>query len=71
MNIVIAPQALTELHNATAFYVQKANLELSRKFLSEFERVIALISANPQIGAIFRNTRRRFILRRFPYSIIY
>jgi len=30
-----------------------------------------VILANPKVGAIFRGTRRRYLLRRFPYSIIY
>ena len=30
-----------------------------------------VILANPTLGAVFRGTRRRVLLRRFPYSAIY
>lgn len=71
MNVVILPAALAELHDAAAFYSLSANVELGLEFLAEFERGVNNILANPRIGAIFRGTRRRYLIRRFPYSIIY
>lgn len=71
MKLVIAPPALAELHAAAAFYTLKGNVELGLAFVAEFERAANLVLANPQLGAVFRGTRRRYIFRRFPYSIIY
>ena len=71
MKLVIAPQALAELHDAATFYTLKANSELGFAFVAEFERAADLVLANPELGALFRGTRRRYVLRRFPYSIIY
>ena len=71
MKLVVVPLALTELQEAADFYTAKANVELGLAFVAEFERTANLILANPSIGAIFRGTRRRFPLRRFPYSAIY
>ena len=71
MKLVVSPAALTELHDAAAFYTLKANVELGLAFVTEFERTANFILANPLIGAVFRGTRRHYILRRFPYSIIY
>jgi len=68
---VIVPAALAELHDAAAFYTASANLELGLALLAEFEHGVNAILANPKVGAIFRGTRRRYLLRRFPYSIIY
>jgi toxin ParE1/3/4 len=68
---VIVPVALAELHDAAAFYTASANLELGLAFVAEFEHGVNAILANPKVGAIFRGTRRRYLLRRFPYSIIY
>jgi plasmid stabilization system protein ParE len=68
---VIVPAALAELHDAAAFYAASANLELGLAFLAEFEHGVNAIMANPKVGALFRGTRRRYLLRRFPYSIIY
>ncbi|MBL8391295.1 MAG: type II toxin-antitoxin system RelE/ParE family toxin [Candidatus Accumulibacter sp.] len=71
MKLVVAPLALAELHDAAAFYTLKANVELGLAFVAEFERTASVVFANPLLGAVFRGTRRRYPLRRFPYSIIY
>jgi plasmid stabilization system protein ParE len=71
VKLVVYPAALTELHDAAAFYTLKANVELGLAFVTEFERTANLVLDNPLLGAEFRGTRRRYILRRFPYSIIY
>jgi toxin ParE1/3/4 len=71
VNLVIVPAALAELHDAAGFYTASANLELSLAFVAEFERGVNAILANPKVGAVFRGTRRRYMFRRFPYSVIY
>ena len=71
MKLVIASMALAELRDATEFYTLKANADLGLAFVAEFERAANLVFANPQLGSVFHGTRRRFFLRRFPYSIIY
>jgi plasmid stabilization system protein ParE len=71
VKLVVTPPALAELHDAAAFYTLKANVELGLAFVAEFERTANLVLDNPLLGAVFRSTRRRYILRRFPYSIIY
>jgi len=71
VKLVIVPLALAELHDAAAFYTARANVELGLAFVTEFERTANLILANPMLGAIFRGSRRRHFLRRFPYSVIY
>ena len=59
------------MQDAAAFYALKANVELGLAFVAEFERTANFVLANPLVGAVFRGTRRRYILRRFPYGIIY
>lgn len=71
MKCVIVPAALAELHDAAAFYTASANLDLGLAFLAEFEHGVDTILAHPGVGAMFRGTSRRYLLRRFPYSIIY
>lgn len=71
MKLVVAQAALAELQDAAAFYTDKANAELGLAFVAEFERGADFLLANPLIGTPFRGTRRRYVLRRFPYSIIY
>lgn len=71
MKLVIVRAALDELQDAAAYYAATANVELALAFVAEFERAARTILANPSIAARFRGTRRRYFLRRFPYSIIY
>ena len=71
MKRVIVPAALAELHDASSFYANKADFELGLAFLSEFERCVNFLLSNPNAGAEFHGTARRYHLRRFPYSIIY
>ena len=71
MKLVVSPPALAELHDAATFYALKANAELGLAFVAEFEQTANFVLSNPPLGAVFRSTRRRYILRRFPYSIIY
>ena len=70
MKLVIVPLALAELHDAAAFYTASANAELGFAFLAEFERTTAGLLANPELGAV-RQSRRRYVLRRFPFSVFY
>ncbi|HYH45771.1 MAG TPA: type II toxin-antitoxin system RelE/ParE family toxin [Thermoanaerobaculia bacterium] len=71
MKLVIVPSALAELQEAAAFYIANATVGLGLQFVAEFERTVESLLENPQLGAVFRGTRRRCLLRRFPYSVIY
>jgi len=71
VKLVIASPALAELQDAAAFYTLKANVELGRAFVAEFERTANFVLSNPLLGTVFRGDRRRYIFRRFPYTIIY
>jgi toxin ParE1/3/4 len=71
VNLVVAPEALEELHDAAAFYALKATVELGRAFVEKFERTVNFVLANPRMGAVFDRERRRYLFRRFPYSVIY
>jgi plasmid stabilization system protein ParE len=69
VRLFIVPAALDELRDAAAFYAASANVELGLAFVAEFERAANAVLTNPKIGARFRGTRRRYFLRRFPYSL--
>jgi plasmid stabilization system protein ParE len=71
VRLVIVPAALIELQAASDFYISQASRELARAFIDEFDRVTKLLVASPQLGAVWRNGRRRYGLRRFPYCVIY
>ena len=67
----VSPEADRELSDSSIFYAREANVDVGIAFILEYERALALLCANPNLGAPWRNGRRRFPLRKFPYSIIY
>ena len=67
----VSPEAEWELSREALYYARKGGAELGGKFINEFERALALLCEQPGLGVRWRNQRRRFPLRRFPFSIIY
>lgn len=60
-----------ELYREALFYTREGGPGLGAEFISEFERVLTLLCEHPGLGVHWRNWRRRFPMRRFPFSIIY
>ncbi len=71
MKYWLHPEAENDLRGAAEFYLQQADAILAQSFLAEFEHTVSLILHHPGLGARWRNDKRRFILRRFPFSVIY
>ena len=66
----VSPEADRELSDGAVYYAREGGAELGLAFIAEFERALGLLCEQPQLGAPWRG-RRRFPLRRFPYSVIY
>lgn len=60
-----------DIANALDFYAMHAGVPVASRFLSEFERVAALLVENPHFGAPITKGRRVFPMRVFPYSLVY
>ena len=71
MTYHLHPDAEVDLREAAEFYRKRAGNELALTFIAEFESSVSLLLEHPALGAIGRNGRRRFVMRRFPYSLIY
>lgn len=71
MTILLHPAAVAELGEAAAFYAEQADKALGLALVAEFERALALLASNPELGAAWRSGTRRLSLRRFPYSVVY
>lgn len=67
----VSPEAERELTDGAVYYAGEANADLGLAFIAEFERALGLLCTHPKLGVPWRRDRRRFPLRRFPYSIIY
>jgi len=71
MRYWLHPEAEDDLRDAAEFYRERADDRLSRSLLFEFRRSANLLLRHPRLGALWRNGRRRLVMDRFPYSIIY
>lgn len=71
MTYSLDPLAEKELEDAFNYYRKQGGINLAQAFLTEFERVATLLCANAGFGTPAGGERRRFPLRRFPYSLIY
>ncbi|CAN5472528.1 type II toxin-antitoxin system RelE/ParE family toxin [soil metagenome] len=68
--VAFHPQAEAEFASATEFYrVERPTL--AREFAGELERAVEFVRVNPEAGTPIRGAIRRWLIRRFPYSIIY
>ncbi|MCH7532352.1 MAG: type II toxin-antitoxin system RelE/ParE family toxin [Gemmatimonadetes bacterium] len=70
VEVIVHPAALAELTEASAFYEERAP-GLGRDLFEEAVRVFQLIGENPSIAAEFEEPYRRYLCRRFPFSVVY
>ena len=70
MKVVFHPAASDEIVETTAYYEDEVP-GLGDGFITEVEKVIEVLSDQPEIGQRVGEQFRRIILARFPYSLIY
>lgn len=71
MTPTVSPEVDRELAEAATYYATEGGKELGETFVEEFERTLALLCQFPKLAVIWRGDRRRFSMRRFPYSVVY
>lgn len=64
------PEALREIDDAFEWYLERS-LPAAEAFVREVDSAVALIASSPTIWSRFEAGTRRYVLRKFPYSIIY
>ena len=64
------PSALAEIKSAIAWYRER-NPSAALKFAAEVDRAVEMILASPQRWPRGEHQTRKFVLRRFPFAIIY
>jgi len=68
--IELHPQAVADAAEAAAWYAERSPTA-ARAFAREFDHAIAEIIANPLASAEHLYGTRRYIMRRFPYRVVY
>ena len=71
MKYWLHPGAAEDLREAAEQYRERAGSSLSQSLFTEFERSVNILLEHPRLGALWRHGKRRYVLRRFPYSIVY
>jgi plasmid stabilization system protein ParE len=71
MNYWLHPEAEEDLREAAEFYRDRAGAGLSQALLAEFERSASLLLEHPHLGSLWRHGKRRLLMRRFPYAVVY
>jgi toxin ParE1/3/4 len=68
--VVILNEAQQELQDIVTWY-DKRHYSLGLDFLNVVKETISLISDNPEIATAHKNDTRRYLIKRFPYVIVY
>ncbi len=64
------PEALREIDEAFEWYLERS-VQAAESFVREVDGGLALVGASPTVWPIFHRGTRRYVLRRFPYDIVY
>ena len=71
MRIELHPAARREFVLAVDWYYSEAGRPTAVRFLDGFEQLQTLIGQNPKVGIQGKAGSRRFLLRHFPYTVVY
>ena len=66
----IHPAALEELKRAVSWYVERTE-RAAIKFVAEIDKAVKLIAESPSRWPTGEHATRKFVLRRFPFAVIY
>lgn len=70
MRVRFLSEADVEFRESARYYEDKAP-GLGIAFIAEVHRVAAVVASQPAIGSPVDEELRKFVLRRFPYNLIY
>jgi plasmid stabilization system protein ParE len=71
MRYWLHPEAREDLREAAQFYQERGGPSLSQSLLAEFEHSVSMLLRHPSLGGLWRYGKRRLVMQRFPYSLIY
>nr|WP_315484592.1 type II toxin-antitoxin system RelE/ParE family toxin [uncultured Undibacterium sp.] len=70
MQVKFHSEAEAELTEAALFYEDKV-VGLGKSFVADVQNAVAFIQTHPEAPPRFGQLLRKFVVKRFPYSIIY
>jgi len=66
----VHPEAIAEARAAYGWYRER-NESAAEAFLAELDRALELISEGPMRWPVYLHGTRHFLLRRFPFAVVY
>ncbi|MBI5166220.1 MAG: type II toxin-antitoxin system RelE/ParE family toxin [candidate division NC10 bacterium] len=69
-NVEFHPAAAEEVAAAVQWYRERSE-EAARALVAELDRAVAMIAEAPERWARYVKGTRRFLLRRFPFAVVY
>lgn len=70
MQVVLAPQAAFELHDAAACY-NATRPGLGRTFIQQVDHTLLRIATYPEIAPVVARQFRRALIHHFPFAVVY
>lgn len=64
------PEAVAEAGAARAWYAER-NVLSGEAFVAELDRAVDNIARTPETWPLYLHGTRRYLLRRFPFSVVY
>ena len=71
MKYSLHPEAEDDLREAAEFYRERAGTPLTQSLFAEFEWSMEMLLQHAGLGALWRRGKRRYVMRHFPYALIY
>jgi toxin ParE1/3/4 len=68
--IVVHPAVIAETRAAVDWYRERS-ASAARVFVQEIDRAISRIAERPQIWPYYAHGTQRYLLRRFPFFVVY
>ena len=69
-SVRLHPDAITEAKAAYEWYAER-NPSAANAFISELNQAISQIQNGPELWTMHLRGTRKFLLRRFPYGVVY
>jgi plasmid stabilization system protein ParE len=69
-SVRLHPDAIAEAKAAYAWYAER-NPSAANAFISELDHAISQIQTDPERWTMHLHGTRKFLLRRFPYEVVY
>ena len=68
--VLIHPAALAEAETAERWYGERSE-SAATEFLAEIDRALSAITESPDRWPVYLASTRRFLLKRFPFAVVY